>query len=365
MPRNKNRVLVGMSGGVDSSVTAALLQEQGYDVIGITMSVWEPEGESQATRTNSCCGISEIDDAKRVAGKLGFPHYVLNFRKVFNAKVIDPFLNAYSLGETPNPCVNCNKYIKFDYLIMKADEFDAEYVATGHYAQIERDDVRGRYLLRRGVDGRKDQSYVLYPFVQTVMARTLMPLGKFTKEQTRTKAEALGLATANKPESQDICFVQGKSYGEFIQKKRRELHSGPLVDESGKKIGEHPGIEFFTIGQRKGIGLARPEPLYVLSIDTSTSAVTVGPKEALYKKNVTMRNVNWIMFDRLTEPIRVTAKIRYQAEDAWATVHPSQNGDAHRIEFDELQCAPTPGQSIVLYEGDVVVGGGIIESSSY
>lgn len=360
----KNRVLVGMSGGVDSSVAAALLKEQGYDVIGITMSVWEPEEEGQATRTNSCCGISEVDDARRVAGTLGFPHYVLNFRKVFQEKVIDPFLDAYGVGETPNPCVNCNKYIKFDYLMAKADELDAGYVATGHYARIEREAGGGRYLLRKGRDSRKDQSYVLYPFRQEALARTLMPLGNFTKEETRAKAEELKLATAGKPESQDICFVQGKNYIDFVQKKRRDLHPGNIVDLEGKVLGTHPGIEFFTVGQRKGIGVAQPEPLYVLAIDPKASAITVGPKEVLYKKTVFVRDANWILFNELKNSVEVHAKIRYQAEDAKATIFPP-NGHPHfRVEFEKPQCAPTPGQSIVFYDGDCVVGGGIIDSSS-
>jgi tRNA-specific 2-thiouridylase len=354
------RVVVGMSGGVDSSVTAALLVEQGYDVIGITLNVWPKSlGMDEPARANGCCGLDSVEDARRVSNMLGIPYYNLNFREIFEDRVVKDFIREYLRGRTPNPCVRCNQFIKFDALLAKAMALGADYVATGHYARIERGGS-GRWMLRKAVDSRKDQSYVLYVMTQARLERTLFPLGGMTKEQTRALATELRLVTAEKRDSQEICFVPYKRYGEYMEKHAPEVvREGPILDVSGRMLGMHKGIAFHTIGQRRGLGVAATSPLYVVDLIPETNTVVVGSQEDLLRRECVAEEVNWIARDDLTEPLRVEAKVRYRAEPASAVVTP---GDAGRVDivFDDPQRAITPGQSIVFYDGEWVVGGGTI-----
>ncbi|MEW6242672.1 MAG: tRNA 2-thiouridine(34) synthase MnmA [Bacillota bacterium] len=354
----RTKVLVAMSGGVDSSVAAALLLEQGYDVIGVTMQIWPRSG---AEHRSGCCSLDAVEDARRVADLLGIPYYVLNMRDVFAATVIDYFCDEYLHGRTPNPCIACNRYVKFDALMKKADALEADYVATGHYARIER--LGERWVLKRGLDRAKDQSYVLYPLTQQQMKRVLFPLGEYTKEKTREKARALGLRTAEKPESQEICFVPNDDYGEFLKSRRPgEIMKGPILDEQGNRLGTHGGVAHFTIGQRRGIGISSPYPLYVLRIEPNRNAIIVGPRESLYRSALICEDLNWISVEGIDAPMRVHAKIRYTAPEAPATLFPCGR-DEVRVEFDEPQFAITPGQAAVFYHGDTVVGGGTISCS--
>ncbi len=357
----RKKVVVGMIGGVDSSVAAALLVEQGYDVIGITLNVW-PRLEGVADdgyRENGCCALGAVEDARRVAAKLGIPYYNLNFRDVFQDKVIKNFIQEYVRGRTPNPCVRCNQFIKFDALLGKGLALGADYVATGHYARIEQGED-GRWRLRKSADARKDQSYVLYVMDQARLARTLFPVGGLTKEETRAHARRLGLPVADKVESQEICFVPYKSYSEFMERYVPEVvREGPIVDTSGKVLGTHKGIAFHTIGQRRGLGISSPVPLYVVDLLPEENTVVVGTQEDLLQQECVAEEVNWVSLEAPSAPLRVSAKIRYRAEPAEATVYPGAGGRA-RIVFDAPQRAITPGQSIVFYDGEYVLGGGTI-----
>lgn len=344
-----------MSGGVDSSVTATLLKEKGYDVIGITMQIWESSRE-----WGGCCGIDSIEDAKKVARRLGIPHYVLNFRKIFKEKVIGNFCNEYKEGRTPNPCIRCNQYIKFDALLEKARQLSADYIATGHYARIEFDDKRKRYILRKGIDSKKDQSYVLYTMTQEQLKHTLMPLGNFTKKQVRQIAQDKDLPVKDKSESQEICFIPGGHYMRFIEKYiPEEIKPGPIVDKEGRVIGSHHGIAFYTIGQRKGIGIAGREPLYVLSINKEDNTIVVGKKGQVFSKELVADHVNFIYNGRPKMPIRAEAKIRYLHPVTQATIIALDSGRV-KVKFDRPQWAVTPGQAVVFYNKDVVIGGGTI-----
>ena len=354
------RVVVGMSGGVDSSVTAAMLVEQGYDVIGVTLNVWpKMMGFEEPARANGCCGLDSVEDARRVANLLEIPYYNLNFREIFEDKVIRNFIREYVQGRTPNPCVRCNQFIKFDALLGKALALGADYVATGHYARIERGED-GRWLLRKAADPNKDQSYVLYVMTQSRLERTLFPLGGMTKAETRARAQALNLVTADKPESQEICFVPYKSYGEYMERHAPEVvREGPILDVEGRMLGMHKGIAFHTIGQRRGLGVASGTPLYVVDLIPETNTVVVGSQQDLLRRECVAEEVNWIQLDTLSAPLRVEAKIRYRAEPALAEVFPDADGRV-RIVFDSPQRAITPGQSIVFYDGEWVLGGGTI-----
>jgi len=353
------RVIVGMSGGVDSSVTAALLKQAGHDVTGVTLNVWpDLPNMPEMQREDACCALGAVEDARRVADKLDIPYYVLNFREVFEDKVIKDFVQTYASGRTPNPCIRCNQFIKFDALLVKARQLGAEFVATGHYARIEH---RGAGLnrLRKAADPSKDQSYVLYVMSQERLGAAMMPLGEFSKSSTRQMASDFGLAVANKPESQDICFVPFKRYTEFIELYAPEvLQAGPVVDGQGKVLGEHRGVALHTVGQRRGLGIAAGQPLFVTGIEPSTNTVVVGPAEELLKTTCRLEEVSWIAGDVPTEPIRAMGKARYRSTEVPCTVRRDEQGVA--IEFDEPQRALTPGQALVLYDGEYVLGGGTI-----
>jgi len=351
-----------MSGGVDSSVTAGLLVEQGYDVVGITLNLWpDLDGAPENAREDACCALGAVEDARRVADRLGIRYYVMNFRDVFEEKVIKDFIGEYQRGRTPNPCVRCNQFIKFDALLARAALFDADYVATGHYVRVEQDPASERWLLRKAADPSKDQSYVLYVMTQDRLARARFPLGDLTKAETRRLAEDWKLPVANKPESQDICFVPYKRYTEFLERHAPEtLREGPVVDTSGQVIGKHQGIAFHTVGQRRGLQLQIQEPRYVTSLDASTNTVMVGTLDDLRRGECRLTEVNWVQIPEPTEPIRTLARIRYRAELVPVTVY-TEPGSCARVVFDEPQRAVTPGQAVVFYDGEYVVGGGTID----
>jgi tRNA-specific 2-thiouridylase len=373
------KVLVAMSGGVDSSVAAYLLKKQGYDVTGLSFELWD---KRDLKSSNVCCSIETIELARSVAQSLGIEHYTVDVRDAFYKHVIEDFCSSYIKGETPNPCILCNKYIKFDFLMKKARELGADFVATGHYARIERKqstDVRAsrrlaltecvqadsspvpRHLLLKGIDPKKDQSYVLYVMKQEELARTLFPLGELTKEKTREIAKDIGLASALRPESQEICFVGDGKYVDFIKGFSPEsLQPGNIVDTEGKIIGEHNGIAFYTIGQRRRLGISSLKPHYVAHIDRGKNTIVAGSKDAAMVKSFNVRDLNWIAIGSLHASMKVNVKIRSMMKEAAATISPAEN-DRVLVEFDEPQWAPAPGQSAVFYDNDVVIGGGVIE----
>lgn len=350
----RKKALIGMSGGVDSSVAALLTQQRGLQCLGATMHLYPGEEES------SCCSLDAVEDARSVAYRLGIPFYVFNFSRDFDEKVVAPFVRCYEQGLTPNPCIECNRHLKFDAFLRRAEELGCDYVVTGHYAQIRQDDASGRWLLQKAADAAKDQTYFLYALTQHQLAHTLFPLGALTKEQARTIAEDNGFINARKKDSQDICFVPDGDYLAFMERYTGKSYpSGNYLDESGKVVGTHKGAVAYTLGQRKGLGLAMGAPVYVCDKDMAANTVTVGPNESLFRRNLLADNWNWIAIEALTEPIRVTAKARSRMTEQPATVYPEANGLA-RVEFDEPQRAITPGQAVVLYDGDTVVGGGTI-----
>ncbi|HEY5893302.1 MAG TPA: tRNA 2-thiouridine(34) synthase MnmA [Chthoniobacterales bacterium] len=355
----KKRVLVGMSGGVDSSVTAHLLKEQGWDVVGVTMKVWPQDCISRAE--DKCCGPSAIADARGVAHRLGIPHYVVDEANQFEQMVIDYFSSEYQAGRTPNPCVMCNEKLKFGNLWNKARALGCEYIATGHYAIIEQQ-PGGRAVLRKGTDSRKDQSYFLFSLSQEQLSRSLMPLGGMSKPEIREIARGLGLRVADKVDSQEICFVPGNDYKAFLRSHlgEKEFHRGGIYDKTGKYIGPHEGIEMFTIGQRKGLPGGSPRPMYVIDIDPETSSVIVGEAEDLVSEEFEVDRLSWVSRGTITEPVDVNVKIRYAHRGADATVYPSEDGRTARVVLHEPQKAVTPGQAAVFYENDLVIGGGWI-----
>jgi tRNA-specific 2-thiouridylase len=363
------RIVVGMSGGVDSSVAAALLVEQGLDVVGVTLRVWpwrEPEDGRQ--RFGSCCSPESVDDARQVARRLGIPFYLLNSEREFDESVIAPFAAEYEAGRTPVPCLACNRFLKFGSLLGRARAWDAAAVATGHYARITRDAESGRHLLWRGRDPRKDQSDFLWSLTQPQLAAARFPVGDLTKGEVRDRARTLGLPTADKAESQEICFIPDDDYREFLSARRPSaFRRGPIVDRTGAVLGEHRGLPAYTVGQRRGLGLASGEPLYVIALDARTNAVVVGPASALESHGLLAEAVNWIAFDRLEDSIEAEAKIRHSHSPVPATVRPAASGpggeERVEVEFSRPQRAVAPGQSVVFYRGDLVLGGGVIAAS--
>jgi len=355
----KDTVVVGMSGGVDSSVAAYLLLKEGYNVIGATMQICPIEKETE--NIEGCSSLSAVNDAKSVADKLGIPFYVLNFRDLFEKEVIDYFSEEYLKGRTPNPCINCNKKIKFGAFFNKAIELGADYIATGHYAKIEFDKKRNRYILRKAEDNTKDQSYVLYNFTQEQMAHIFLPLGNYTKSKIREIAAELGLKIANKPESQEICFIPDNNYKNFLEKRvgSDKFKPGPFLDMQGNKVGTHEGIANYTIGQRKGLGLALGYPVYVVNLDPEKNAVIVGKNEEVFQNKLIASNNNFILIDCLEKKMEVEVKIRYSARPAQAIIKPLSNNEV-LVEFKAPQRAITPGQAVVFYYKDSVVGGGTI-----
>ena len=351
------RVVVAMSGGVDSSVAAALLVEQGYEVMGVTLQIWPRFLSSGAE--GGCCSLDAVEDARRVCQMLGIPHYVFNLRDLFEKEVIGNFREEYLQGRTPNPCIVCNQRIKFGALLERSIALGAQKLATGHYARLGV--VNGRHVLMKGKDPFKDQSYVLYQLTQRQLARLLFPLGELTKDDTRKKAQTLGLRTAEKPESQDICFIPDNDYRTFLRDYAPEsLSPGPIVDTAGNLLGQHQGIAFYTIGQRKGLGLSAPVPMYVVDIRPESNTLVVGDEQAAYGRALLAEDVNFIAIPHLDGPMEGEAKVRYSLKPVPATISPAAEGVI--TEFPEPQRAITPGQSAVWYQGDVVVGGGIITS---
>lgn len=356
---NKNRVVVAMSGGVDSSVAAALLLEKGYEVIGVTMQIWPDNGASK--REGGCCSLSAVEDARRVANTLGIPYYVMNFKDYFQERVIDYFVEEYTRGRTPNPCIACNRYVKFEEFLRRAHNLDAFYMATGHYAKIEYDALKQRYVLKKSVTREKDQTYALYNMTQYQLEHTLMPLGEYNKDETREMARKLGLEVADKPDSQEICFVDDDDYGKFVvERAAREIHPGHFIDTEGNVLGKHKGIVHYTIGQRKGLGLALGKPVYVVDIDAENNVVVVGEGHEVFGRGLIAEDVNFISIEKLEEQMEVSAKIRYSAKPAKAKISLHENGTV-KVEFEKPQRAITPGQSVVFYQGDLVVGGGTIQ----
>jgi len=355
MSHHSKRVVVAMSGGVDSSVTAALLQDQGFKVIGVTMQLLERSYE-----WGGCCGIGGIEDAKRVAHHLGIPHYVVNFREQFQEKVIADFCAEYQRGRTPNPCIRCNQYLKFADLLHKADELGAVYLATGHYARIAFDEPRQPYVLKKGLDPRKDQSYFLYIMTQAQLARTLMPVGALIKLQVRQIAEEKGLPVAHKPDSQEICFIPADDYRAFLQAAIPDaIHPGSILDTQGNVIGQHQGLPFYTIGQRKGMGISADRPLYVIAIDPQRNVIIAGDKEETYTTELVATQVNWIAFEQLSHPIQAAVRIRYQHHAAAALLTPLDKARV-QVTFTVPQMAITPGQAVVFFDDETVLGGGVI-----
>lgn len=363
MVDNKKGALIAMSGGVDSSVAAYLMVTQGYQCMGTTMRLYR-NSDIGLGDYHTCCSQKDIDDASEVAFQLDIPYEVLDFTFDFKEQIIDKFIRTYEAGGVPNPCIDCNRYMKFDHLFDFADKNDLYYVVTGHYARIVYDPEKQRYLLKKAVDPSKDQSYVLYMLTQKQLARLKFPLGEITKEETREIADKLKLCNAKKHDSQDICFVPDGDYVEFMEQYTgKKYPDGPIVDESGKVLGTHHGAVRYTTGQRKGLGIAAANPLYVTGKDMKSNTVFAGPESALYADTLCANDINWISVEPPVEELRVKAKTRYRQIEQWATVYPD-GPERIKLVFDEPQRAITIGQAVVLYDGDVVVGGGTITDVS-
>lgn len=353
------KVVVGMSGGVDSSVAAYLLKEQGYDVIGVTMQIWQDEDNFTMEENGGCCGLSAVDDARRVANQLGIPYYVMNFKNEFRENVMDYFVAEYLKGRTPNPCIACNRYVKWESLLKRSLDIGADYIATGHYARIEQL-PNGRFAIRNSVTTAKDQTYALYNLTQHQLSHTLMPVGEYDKDHIRKIAEEIGLMVAHKPDSQEICFVPDNDYAGFIE---RETHiksePGNFVNLKGEVIGRHKGIVHYTVGQRKGLGLSMGHPVFVLQIRPDTNEVVIGENSDVFSDRLYANHLNFMSIEKLDGERKVTAKIRYSHAGAACMIKMIDDETCECV-FDEKQRAITPGQAVVFYENDHVLGGGTI-----
>lgn len=357
--RSGKTALIAMSGGVDSSVAAYIMHQKGYRCMGTTMRLFS-NGEIHREGAHTCCSAKDVEDAAMVAEEIGIPYGVINMMDDFNEKIIQKFIRVYEEGGTPNPCIDCNRYMKFDKLMEFAHENGYDYIVTGHYARIEREETTGRWLLKKAVDSTKDQSYVLYSLTQDQLAHTQFPLGELRKTEVRKIAGALKFVNADKHDSQDICFVPDGDYLAFMQRYTgKHYPQGSYLDLQGNVVGTHKGAVGYTLGQRKGLGIALGAPMYVCAKDMTANTVTVGPNEALFHRSLVAADWNWIAIDALTQPLRVKAKVRSRMAEADATVYPEENGLA-RVEFDQPQRAITPGQAVVLYDGNTVIGGGTI-----
>ena len=355
------RIVVAMSGGVDSSVAAALLARQGHDVIGLSMQLYDQSGREGGQSFGTCCTIDDLHDARRVAAQVGFPHYIVNFEQQFAETVVSDFVREYAAGRTPIPCVHCNGDLKFATLVERAAGFDAAFVATGHYARVERDQSGSRYRLLRGVDPAKDQSYFLFTLTQAQLSHAMFPIGELDKASVREYARELGLTVAEKPDSHEICFVPDGDHTAFLARQGVARHDGEIRTANGDVIGRHDGVQRFTVGQRKGLGVSARIPLYVVGIDATENTVTVGPRAALDRYELTASSVNWIAGAPPAGGTRGTAQIRHRHKEASATIDPI-GSDRVSIRFDAAQAAIAPGQALVMYAGDEVLGGGWIDS---
>ena len=351
------KALIAMSGGVDSAVAAFLMREQGWDCIGCTMKLYANE-DAGISRSNTCCSLDDAEDARSVAYRLGMPHYVFNFSETFREKVIDKFIACYEAGCTPNPCIDCNRYLKFERLWQRARELGCDCVVTGHYARIVQE--YGGFVLKKALDPAKDQSYVLYSLTQEQLAHTRFPLGELSKAEVRRIAEAQGFVNARKPDSQDICFVPDGDYARVIALHTgKQYPEGDFLDLHGSVLGRHRGIIHYTVGQRRGLGLSFPEPYYVVRLDPEANTVTLGPKRALFSRDARVQELHWCAGIAPASPVRCSVKLRYRHPEQPAQVFPAPDGTA-RILFDEPQRAATPGQAAVFYDGDTVLGGGTL-----